>query len=118
NQWNTEQDQVNLQYSLFIVKGQKTADDLLRIAIHDNLTLVLTDTVSLHLATSSFSGSGLTAVMTPTLTFGPAAIGVYNVEFRVDSKSGDGEAPNVQDGDVLGSFTILPAGCDVAVADV
>lgn len=84
----------------------------------ENLTLVLTDTVSLHLATSSFSGSGLTAVMTPTLTFGPAAIGVYNVEFRVDSKSGDGEAPNVQDGDVLGSFTILPAGCDVAVADV
>jgi N,N'-diacetylchitobiose phosphorylase len=38
NQWNTQQDQVNLQYSLFIVKGGLTADGLLRIAIHDNLT--------------------------------------------------------------------------------
>ena len=84
----------------------------------EDLTLVLTDTVSLHLAESSFSGSGLTAIMTPTLTFGPAAVGSYNVEFRVDSKSGDGEDPNVQDGDVLGTFTILPEGCDVAVADV
>ncbi|MCB8983983.1 MAG: N,N'-diacetylchitobiose phosphorylase [Ardenticatenaceae bacterium] len=37
NQWNTQQDQVNLQYSLFIVKGEM-ADGLLRIAIHDNLT--------------------------------------------------------------------------------
>lgn len=37
NQWITFQDQVNLQYSLFIVKGQ-LADGLLRIAIHDNLT--------------------------------------------------------------------------------
>jgi hypothetical protein len=32
------QDQVNLQYSLFIVKGGLTGDGLLRIAIHDNLT--------------------------------------------------------------------------------
>jgi uncharacterized repeat protein (TIGR01451 family) len=84
----------------------------------DNLTLVLTDTVSLHLAESSFSGSGLTAIMTPTLTFGPAAIGTYNVEFRVDSESDDDDEGNVQDGDVLGVFTILPAGCDVAIADV
>jgi uncharacterized repeat protein (TIGR01451 family) len=84
----------------------------------EDLTLVLTDTVSLHLAESSFAGSGLTAIMTPTLTFGPAAIGTYNVEFRVDSKSGDGEDPNVQDGDVLGTFTILPEGCEVAVSDV
>jgi hypothetical protein len=76
----------------------------------EDRTLVLTDTVSLHLAESSFSGSGLTAIMTPTLTFGPAAVGTYNVEFRVDSKSGDGDDPNVQDGDVLGTFTILPAG--------
>jgi N,N'-diacetylchitobiose phosphorylase len=38
NQWNTQQDQVNLQYSLFIVKGGLTGDGLLRIAIHDNLT--------------------------------------------------------------------------------
>lgn len=52
NQWNTEQDQVNLQYSLFIVKGQKTADDLLRIAIHDNLTpdphTAQSDDVTMH----------------------------------------------------------------------
>jgi cellobiose phosphorylase len=37
NQWDTFQDQVNLQYSLFIVRGE-CADGLLRIAIHDNLT--------------------------------------------------------------------------------
>ena len=36
NQWVTVQDQVNLQYSLFIVRGEM-ADDMLRIAIHDNL---------------------------------------------------------------------------------
>ncbi len=36
NQWVTFQDQVNLQYSLFIVKGEKV-DGLLRFAIHDNL---------------------------------------------------------------------------------
>ena len=37
NQWITYQDRVNLQYSLFIVRGEM-ADGLLRIAIHDNLT--------------------------------------------------------------------------------
>jgi N,N'-diacetylchitobiose phosphorylase len=37
NQWNTYQDRVNLQYSLFIVRGE-LADGLLRIAIQDNLT--------------------------------------------------------------------------------
>jgi cellobiose phosphorylase len=37
NQWNTSQDQVNLQYSLFIVRGALT-DGLLRVAIEDNLT--------------------------------------------------------------------------------
>jgi N,N'-diacetylchitobiose phosphorylase len=37
NQWITYQDQVNLQYSLFIVRGT-LADGLLRISIHDNLT--------------------------------------------------------------------------------
>jgi N,N'-diacetylchitobiose phosphorylase len=37
NQWQTFQDQVNLQYSLFIVKGERV-DDMLRIAIHDNLS--------------------------------------------------------------------------------
>ncbi|MGB3715280.1 MAG: hypothetical protein WA996_12695 [Candidatus Promineifilaceae bacterium] len=37
NQWDTFQDRVNLQYSLFIVRGE-LAEGLLRIAIHDNLT--------------------------------------------------------------------------------
>jgi len=37
NQWITEQDQVNLQYSLFIIKGGLTDDGLLRFSIHDNL---------------------------------------------------------------------------------
>jgi N,N'-diacetylchitobiose phosphorylase len=36
NQWNTTQDQVNLQYSLFITKGAKEGD-FLRLTIHDNL---------------------------------------------------------------------------------
>lgn len=36
NQWNTFQDQVNLQYSLFIVRGEMT-DNMLRIAIQENL---------------------------------------------------------------------------------
>jgi N,N'-diacetylchitobiose phosphorylase len=38
NQWDTFQDNVNLQYSLFIIRGEKTEDNLLRIAIQDNLT--------------------------------------------------------------------------------
>lgn len=38
NQWDTFQDAVNLQYSLFIVRGALTQDGLLRIAIQDNLT--------------------------------------------------------------------------------
>ncbi len=37
NQWDTYQDRVNLQYSLFIVRGGLT-DGLLRVAIQDNLT--------------------------------------------------------------------------------
>ncbi|MCR4714173.1 MAG: N,N'-diacetylchitobiose phosphorylase, partial [Treponemataceae bacterium] len=36
NQWNTTQDQVNLQYSLFIIQGSRH-DNLLRIAIQDNM---------------------------------------------------------------------------------
>lgn len=48
NQWVTSQDQVNLQYSLFIVQGG-LADGVLRIAIQDNLpsrddTVNLSDT--------------------------------------------------------------------------
>lgn len=37
NQWNTTQDQVNLQYSIFIVKGEKSAPNMLRYSIHENL---------------------------------------------------------------------------------
>ncbi|MFZ3070679.1 MAG: hypothetical protein WA110_06120, partial [Anaerolineaceae bacterium] len=37
NQWDTFQDQVNLQYSLFIIKGEMTGDNLLRVVYHDNL---------------------------------------------------------------------------------
>ena len=47
NQWDTLQDQVNLQYSLFIIKGELLADDLLRIAIQDNLS-AQEDSVSLN----------------------------------------------------------------------
>lgn len=38
NQWDTHQDSVNLQYSLFIIRGELLDDRLLRIAIQDNLT--------------------------------------------------------------------------------
>lgn len=36
NQWNTVQDQVNLQYSLFITQGSRH-DNMLRISIQDNM---------------------------------------------------------------------------------
>lgn len=38
NQWSTEQDQVNLQYSLFITKGSRK-DNMLRISIQDNFAI-------------------------------------------------------------------------------
>lgn len=79
----------------------------------ENRNLVITDTVTLHLADSKFSGSGRTAIMTPTLTFGAAAVGVYNVEFRVDGPNGE-----VQDDDVLGQITITPASCPFPVGSV
>lgn len=37
NQWNTTQDQVNLQYSIFIVKGQKTSSNMIQVISHENL---------------------------------------------------------------------------------
>lgn len=37
NQWITEQDQVNLQYSLFIMTADKIADNILGYSIHDNM---------------------------------------------------------------------------------
>lgn len=38
NQWDTYQDQVNLQYSLFIIRGSLENGNMLRLAIQDNLT--------------------------------------------------------------------------------
>jgi cellobiose phosphorylase len=38
NQWDTFQDQVNLQYSLFIIRGDLLDKNILRLAIQDNLT--------------------------------------------------------------------------------
>ncbi|MBW7883820.1 MAG: S8 family serine peptidase [Caldilineaceae bacterium] len=75
--------------------------------------LVITDTVTLHLADSQFFGSGSTAVMTPVVTFGPNAVGTYNIEFRVDGPDGE-----VQDDDVLGQITIVPAECPVSINNV
>jgi uncharacterized repeat protein (TIGR01451 family) len=79
----------------------------------EDRNLVITDTVTLHLADTKFSGSGRTAIMTPTVTFGPAAVGVYNIEFRVDGPNGE-----VQDDDVLGQITIAPAECPFPVGSV
>lgn len=80
--------------------------------------LVIPDVVTLHLEDSSFSGSGLVAVMSPTVTFGPEAVGIFNIEFRVDSKSGEDGEEKVQDGDNLGTFIILPSECPVGVESV
>ncbi len=38
NQWDTQQDQVNLQYSLFIIRCDLLDGKMLRLAIQDNLT--------------------------------------------------------------------------------
>ncbi|MBO7096474.1 MAG: N,N'-diacetylchitobiose phosphorylase, partial [Lachnospiraceae bacterium] len=37
SQWNTTQDLVNLQYSLFIMEADKKADNILGYSIHDNM---------------------------------------------------------------------------------
>ncbi len=50
NQWDTFQDNVNLQYSLFIVRGELTDGNLLRIAIQDHLT---TDAEGVHIHDSA-----------------------------------------------------------------
>jgi uncharacterized repeat protein (TIGR01451 family) len=72
----------------------------------DDRDLEIPGVLTLHLAESAFSGSGRTAIMTPTVTFGPQAVGVYNIEFRVDSPDGE-----VQDDDVLGQITITSPEC-------
>ena len=75
-----------------------------------NKDIVLSDTVTLHLADSAFLGADRTAIMTPTLTFGPNAVGTYNIEFRVDNEDGE-----VQKNDILGKITIVPPSCPAAV---
>lgn len=84
--------------------------------------LIITDTVTLVLAESEFFGSGLTAIMTPTLVFGPNAVGTYNVEFRVDRKVEDpdqlAEDEDLVQEDILGRITIVPADCPAPVRDV
>ena len=76
---------------------------------------VITDTVTLHLGQTQFFGSGQTLVITPVVTFGPAAIGTYDMRFSVDD---DQEESEVQDADVFGLFTVLPEGCETALEDV
>jgi len=56
NQWMTFQDTVNLQYSLFIVRGSLTDDNLLRIAIEDNLTPRDEETLLHHKANQTWMG--------------------------------------------------------------
>jgi uncharacterized repeat protein (TIGR01451 family) len=77
--------------------------------------LVVSDTVTLHLGETRFFGSGQTIVITPVVTFGPAAVGNYDLRFAVDD---DAELSAVQHGDVLGRFTVLPLGCQAAVTAV
>ncbi|MCL4860427.1 MAG: S8 family serine peptidase [Caldilineaceae bacterium] len=76
----------------------------------DDRNMEIPGLLTLHLGESAFSGSGRTAIMTPTVTFGPEAVGVYNIEFRVDGPDGE-----VQDDDVLGQITITPADCPYPV---
>ncbi|MEZ4663260.1 MAG: hypothetical protein R2911_37415 [Caldilineaceae bacterium] len=79
----------------------------------ENRTLSITDTVTLHLLDSQFSGSGRTAVMTPTVTFGP----VRSASTTLSSAS-TGPDGGVQDDDVLGQITIAPAACPFPVDGV
>ncbi len=69
NQWDTTQDQVNLQYSLFIVKGELTDDGLLRVAIQDNLSTG-SDTLYQH-DIARHAWMGLRVLPSPGMT--PAA---------------------------------------------
>ena len=76
-------------------------------------TLEIPGVVSLDLAASTFAGSGDTAVMRPVVTFGPDAVGVYDVRFEVDNEAGA-----IQADDVLGLFRVLPVGCVEPVQDL
>jgi uncharacterized repeat protein (TIGR01451 family) len=80
-----------------------------------NSDLIVTDTVTLHLGQTRFFGSGQTVVVSPTVTFGPAAVGAYTIHYSVDD---DAEQSEVQDADVFGRFRVLPQGCSASLADV
>jgi uncharacterized repeat protein (TIGR01451 family) len=75
--------------------------------------LVVTDTVTLHMADTIFFGSGRTVIISPTVSFGDLAPGRYMVEFTVNNDEGE-----VQDADVVGAFYVLPSGCDTALTAV
>ena len=109
----TETSTMRLLNSAEAILSSETLTDVVEgIPGLDTFDITLTDTVTLHLGVSDFSGSGLTAIMSPTVTFGPNAIGRYNVEFRVDGPNGE-----VQDDDILGDVYIVPATCPAAVTE-
>jgi uncharacterized repeat protein (TIGR01451 family) len=81
----------------------------------DDIDLLVTDTVTLHLGQTRFFGSGQTVVVSPTVTFGPAAVGAYTIRYSVDD---DAEQSEIQDADVFGRFRVLPQGCSVSLVDV
>lgn len=92
-------------YSAPLVSGQFGPDE----------DWVVNDEVTLHLGETQFFGSGQTIVITPTVTFGPGAIGTYDLRFSVDD---DQEESEVQDADILGRFSITAAGCGIAPSEV
>ena len=79
----------------------------------ESRNLVISDTVSLNLADSTFFGSGQTVVVSPTLTFEESVVGTYNLEFVVDNEEGE-----IQDDDVLGFFNITSSTCPVPLSGV
>jgi uncharacterized repeat protein (TIGR01451 family) len=77
--------------------------------------LVITDTVAVHMGQSIFTGSGQTLIFTPTVTFGPAAVGAWDLRFAVDD---DAEFSQIQNADVLGRYTIRPEPCPQALGPI
>jgi N,N'-diacetylchitobiose phosphorylase len=83
NQWDTFQDQVNLQYSLFIIKGELLESQILRIAIQDNLAgdaeSVSLDDIARHMW-MALIGSPLTGFDTSRAAFLGTYGGYHNPE--------------------------------------
>lgn len=77
NNWDTTQDTVNLQYSLFIIKGQRLDNGLLRIAIHDNLIAQAGDVEDGDLPQCAWMGL-VGAPVTGYDTSRDAFLGLYN----------------------------------------